>query len=68
MTEFAELDGCRLAYDRPSAKGAKGTEGPTIVFVHGFGLAWYATAARYLREHRDGLLAEVSAPTHLVAE
>ncbi len=37
-------------------------------FVHGFGLAWYATAARYLREHRDELLAELSAPAGLVAE
>ena len=37
-------------------------------FVHGFGLAWYATAARYLREHRDDLLAELSASASLVAE
>ena len=37
-------------------------------FVHGFGVAWYTTAARYLREHRDGLLAEVIGPNSLVAE
>jgi hypothetical protein len=37
-------------------------------FVHGFGLAWYTTAVRYLREHRDALLADVSAPANLVAE
>jgi DNA-binding PadR family transcriptional regulator len=37
-------------------------------FVHGFGLAWYGTAAQYLRTHRDQLLAEVSAPNVLVAE
>ncbi len=37
-------------------------------FVHGLGLAWYTTAAQYLREHRDELLAEVSAPADLVAE
>lgn len=37
-------------------------------FVHGLGLAWYGAAAQYLREQRDGLLAELSAPSDLVAE
>lgn len=31
MTDFAELDGCRLAYERAG-------EGPALVLVHGFGL------------------------------
>jgi len=51
------MEGCGVAARPPGER-----------FVHGFGLAWYTTAARYLREHRDGLLAEVSAPTSLVAE
>ena len=44
------------------------TRPPGERFVHGFGLAWYAMAAQYLREHRDDLLAQVSAPASLVAE
>ena len=51
------MEGCGVAARPPGES-----------FVHGFGLAWYATAARYLREHRDDLLAAVSAPASLVAE
>ncbi len=54
---FARMTECEVAARPPGER-----------FVHGFGLAWYAAAARYLREHRDDLLAEVGAPSSLVAE
>ena len=37
-------------------------------FVHGLGLAVYGAAARYLKENRDDLLAELAGAAKLVAE
>jgi PadR family transcriptional regulator AphA len=54
---IARMEGCAAATRPPGER-----------FVHGFGLAWYATAARYLREHRDDLLAELNTAASLVAE
>ena len=54
---LARMEGCGAAARPPGER-----------FVHGFGLAWYAAAARYLRAHRDDLLAELSESTSLVAE
>lgn len=69
---LAEFIDQRIAWYEASLERMKGcgvgARAPGERFVHGFGLVWYATAARYLREHRDALLAEVSAPASLVAE
>lgn len=54
---IARMQGCGVESRPPGER-----------FVHGFGLAWYAMAAQYLRDHRDDLLADVSAPASLVAE
>jgi len=62
----------RIAWYEASIERMQGcgveTRPPGERFVHGFGLAWYETAARYLREHRDELLTDVNALTSLVAE
>ena len=69
LTEFIDR---RIAWYEASIERMHGcgveTRPPGERFVHGFGLAWYATAAQYLREHRDDLLGQVSAPASLVAE
>ncbi|MDX1423271.1 MAG: PadR family transcriptional regulator [Kiloniellales bacterium] len=54
---LARMEGCGVAARPPGER-----------FVHGFGLAWYTAAARYLRAHRDDLLAELNESTSLVAE
>ncbi|WP_422367553.1 helix-turn-helix transcriptional regulator [Pelagibius sp.] len=58
----------RESLERMEGCAAANTAPPGAAFVRNMGIAVYRTAAEYLENNRDALIAEVSAPEVLVAE